>query len=199
SRLIIFEAIYDRLRGMLVERTKRLQVGPTDKDDVGPVINEPQLTRLLNAVEQARKRGAVILTGGHRLTDPAHRDGFYMAPTLIERVDPHDELSMTELFGPIACLYLVKDLAEAIALANNSPYGLTSCIHTRSLHRAMQFVQQVQAGVTFVNAGTFGSEPHMPFGGVKQSGNGTREPGTEALDVYSELKDVYINYDPLSV
>ena len=86
--------------------------------------------------------------------------------------------------------------AQALALANDSPYGLTACIHTRNLHRAIEFTQKVQAGVAVVNAGTFGSEPHMPFGGVKQSGNGSREPGTEALDVYANLKDVYISIDP---
>jgi aldehyde dehydrogenase (NAD+) len=196
SRIIIFEAIYDQVRNMLVERAKKLRVGSTDEDDFGPVINEEQLTCMLNAIERARKKGTVILTGGHRLTDPEHRDGFYMAPTLIENVDPHDEISTTELFGPIACLYRVKDFDEALALANDSPYGLTACIHTRSVHRAIQFTQKVQTGVAVVNAGTYGSEPHMPFGGMKQSGNGSREPGTEALDVYSNLKDVYISIDP---
>jgi aldehyde dehydrogenase (NAD+) len=106
---------------------------------------------------------------------------------------------VTELFGPIVCLYRAYDFEDALALANDSPYGLTACIHTRSIHRAMSFVQRVQAGVAVVNAGTFGSEPHMPFGGVKQSGNGTREPGTEALEVYSSLKDVYLSIDPEAV
>jgi acyl-CoA reductase-like NAD-dependent aldehyde dehydrogenase len=196
SRIIIFDVVYDQFRAMLVEGTKRLRVGPGDDDDLGPVINEEQLNNMLNALERARQKGVVILTGGHRLTDLAHRDGFYMAPTLIENVDPHDEISTTELFGPIACLYRVQDFAQALTLANDSPYGLTACIHTRSLHRAIQFSRKVQAGVAMVNAGTYGSEPHMPFGGVKQSGNGWREPGTEALDVYSELKDVYISIDP---
>ena len=85
---------------------------------------------------------------------------------------------------------------EALKLSNDSPYGLTACIHTRSIHRATEYTQKVQAGVAVVNAGTFGSEPHMPFGGLKQSGNGTREPGTEALDVYSDLKNIIINIDP---
>jgi len=199
SRIIIFDAIHGQFRNMLVERTKKLTVGPSDDDDFGPVINEEQLNCMIAAVERATQKGAVILTGGHRLSDPVHRDGFYMAPTLIENVDPHDEISTTELFGPIACLYRVKDFEEALALANDSPYGLTACIHTRSLHRAIQFAQKVQAGVAVVNAGTYGSEPHMPFGGLKQSGNGWREPGTEALDVYSELKDIYINIDPVQL
>ncbi|MBI2987275.1 MAG: aldehyde dehydrogenase [Deltaproteobacteria bacterium] len=196
SRIIVFAAVYDEFRDMIVERTKRLRAGPKNDDDLGPVINEEQLRAMLSCVERARQRGAVVLIGGHRLIDPEHRDGFYMAPTLIENADPNDELSKTELFGPIACLYRVKDFSAALAVANDSPYGLTACIHTRSLNRAIQFTQKVQAGVAVVNAGTYGSEPHMPFGGVKQSGNGWREPGTEALDVYSELKDVYISIDP---
>jgi acyl-CoA reductase-like NAD-dependent aldehyde dehydrogenase len=108
-------------------------------------------------------------------------------------------MSTTELFGPITTLYRVKDFNEALQLANHSPYGLTACIHTRNFNRAMEFSYRVQAGATVVNGGTYGSEPHMPFGGFKQSGNGTREPGTEALDVYSELKDIYLLVDPAQV
>jgi len=154
---------------------------------------------MLDTVEGARQKGAIILTGGHRLTDSAHRDGFYMAPTIIENVGPRDDISTIELFGPITCLYRVRDFAEALVLANDSPYGLTACIHTRNLHRAIQFTHKVQTGVAIVNAGTYGSEPHMPFGGLKQSGNGSREPGTEALDIYSNVKDVYININPHEV
>ena len=196
SRIIVFDAIYNEFRDMIVERAKKLKVGPEDDDDFGPVINEDQLRNMVQCVEQARQRGANVLTGGRRLVDPEHRPGFYMAPTIIENVKSDDEISKTELFGPIACLYRVKDFGEALALANDSPYGLTACIHTRSLDRAMEFTRKVQAGVAVVNAGTYGSEPHMPFGGVKQSGTGWREPGTEALDVYSDLKDVYISIDP---
>lgn len=196
SRILVFDAVYDQFRDRLVEGTRMLKVGPGDDDDLGPVINERQLDNMLGAVERARSKGAVILTGGHRLTDDAHADGFYMAPTLIENVHPHDEISTTELFGPITCLYRVRDFDEALRMANDSPYGLTACIHTRSIHRATEFTHKIQAGVAVVNGGTYGSEPHMPFGGLKQSGNGSREPGTEALDVYSEWKDIYINVDP---
>jgi acyl-CoA reductase-like NAD-dependent aldehyde dehydrogenase len=196
SRIIVFDSVYDRFRDMLAERTNQLKVGPGNDDDLGPVINEKQLNNMLATIEQAEKEGATVLTGGKRLTDDAHAGGFYMAPTLIENVEPEDDISTMELFGPIACLYRVSDFQEALQLANNSPYGLTACIHTRNFHRAMEFTRKVQAGVAVVNAGTFGSEPHMPFGGVKQSGNGTREPGTEALDVYSDLKNIIINIDP---
>ncbi len=199
SRIIIFDAVYDAFRDLLVTRTQSLRLGPGDEDDLGPVINERQLADMLAAVAQARAEGATILTGGHRLSGPEHAGGCYMAPTLIENVDPHAAISTRELFGPITCLYRVADFAEALRLANDSPYGLTACIHSRSVHRAIEFAQKVQAGVAVVNAGTFGSEPHMPFGGVKQSGNGSREPGTEALDVYSNLKDIYLCIDPQRV
>jgi aldehyde dehydrogenase (NAD+) len=196
SRLIVFDAVYERFRDRMVEATARLRVGPGDDDDLGPVINLRQLERMLGFVAEARREGARVLAGGGRLDGPAHRDGFYVAPTLVEGASPDAAISTTELFGPIACLYPASGFADALALANRSPYGLTACIHTRSVDRALEFSRRVQAGVTVVNAGTFGSEPHMPFGGVKQSGNGTREPGTEALDVYSELKDVYLVTEP---
>ena len=196
SRIIVFDAVYENLRNRLAERTRRLKVGPGNDDDLGPVINAEQLGNMLAAVERARQDGATVLTGGHRLTDPGHAAGYYMAPTIIENAAPDAEISVSELFGPVTCLYRVPGFDEALRLANRSSYGLTACIHTRSVHRALEFTRRVQAGVAVVNAGTFGSEPHMPFGGVKFSGNGTREPGTEALDVYSNLKNVILTFDP---
>src|SRR5439155_19714673 len=139
SRIIIFEGVYAQFRALLLQRTAQLKVGAGDQDDFGPVINGEQLHNMLRAIDHARQRGAAILAGGGRLTDTAHRRGYYMAPTLVETVDPEDELSTTELFGPVACLYAAKDFAAALALANQSPYGLTACIHTRSFHRAMEF------------------------------------------------------------
>lgn len=196
TRIIIFETIYERFREMLIQKTGQLKVGPNDDDDFGPVINEEQLLNMVKVVERAEKNGAVILTGGMRMMESEYRNGFYMSPTFIEEVDPHEEISTKELFGPIACLYRVSGFYEALKLANDSPYGLTACIHTRSIHRAMEFCQKIHTGVAVVNAATYGSEPHMPFGGTKVSGNGSREPGTEALDIYSELKDIYINILP---
>ena len=196
SRIIIFASIYDRFRDMLIDRTRQLKVGPDNEDDLGPVINEKQLNNMLTAIEQARSEGAAVLTGGNRMTDETHAGGFYLAPTIIEGADPRNRISTTELFGPVTCLYKANDFSEALQMANDSPYGLTACIHTRSIHRATEFTQKVQAGVAVVNGGTFGSEPHMPFGGLKQSGNGTREPGTEALDVYSDLKNIIMNVNP---
>jgi aldehyde dehydrogenase (NAD+) len=199
SRIIVFDSVYETFRRMLVEATEQLKVGTGDGDDYGPVINESQMTTMLSAVERARAEGAVVLTGGHRLTGPKYGDGYFVAPTLMEQAEPSGEISRTELFGPITCLYRVKDFEEAVALANDSPFGLTASIHTRSLNRAMSFVGRIQSGVAVVNGGTYGSEPHLPFGGLRQSGNGWREAGTQALDVYSDLKTVYINHNPSQV
>jgi aldehyde dehydrogenase (NAD+) len=196
SRIVVLDSVYEPFRSRLVALAETLKVGSGDDDDFGPVINAKQLTGMLAAVDHARAEGAVVLTGGERLSDPAHAEGFFMAPTLVENVAPDAVISATEIFGPVACLYRVRDYESALALANRSPYGLTACIHTRSMHRALDFTRRVQAGVAVVNAGTFGSEPHMPFGGVKQSGNGSREPGTEALDVYSNLKNIIMLFDP---
>lgn len=196
SRVIVFDSIYQQFKKLLLEKTAAQKVGPTDNDDFGPVINERQLNNMVKAVEIAKKEGAVVLHGGGRLTDRAHAQGFYMAPTVLENVDPEAAISQHELFGPITILYRVKNFEEALSLANDSVYGLTGCIHTKNFDRAMRFCDKIRTGVAVVNGGTYGSEPHMPFGGFKQSGNGTREPGTEALDVYSELKDIYFLTDP---
>lgn len=199
SRLIVFDSVYDRFKRMLLERIQTLRLGPTDEDDFGPVINEEQLRQMVAAVERARAAGLTVLVGGERLSDPEHRDGFYMAPTLIEGASATDEISQTELFGPISILYRVQSFDEAVALANASPFGLTASIHTANIHRAMTFLARIQSGVAVVNGPTYGSEPHMPFGGLRQSGNGFREAGVEALDVYSDWKTIYINHDPLNV
>src|SRR5215510_8180037 len=199
SRILVFDAVYDRFTSMLVEAATRLKVGTADTADYGPVINEQQMTSMLAAVARAKAAGAVVLTGGCRMTDPGLEDGYFVAPTIIEHVGPRDEITRSELFGPITCLYRAKDFEDAIALANDSPFGLTASIHTQNLNRAMTFLSRIQSGVAVVNGGMYGSEPHLPFGGLRQSGNGWREAGTQALDVYSDLKTVYINHNPNQV
>jgi aldehyde dehydrogenase (NAD+) len=199
SRVVVFDAVYDAFRQMLLDATSRLKVGSTDADDYGPVINEEQMRNMLAAVERARAAGASVIAGGCRLDGPGRDGGFFVAPTIVERAGPDDEISRSELFGPITCLYRVKGFDEAVQLANDSPFGLTASIHTRDINRAMTFLNRIQCGVAVVNGGTYGSEPHMPFGGLRQSGNGWREAGTQALDVYSDLKTIYINHDPANV
>ena len=194
SRLVVFDAVYDRFRDLLVERARALKVGPADDDDFGPVINEQQLESMLAAVGQAKAAGATVLTGGERLPRP----GFYIAPTIVE-AGSGDEISRTELFGPITTLHRVCDFEEAVAVANASPYGLTAAIWTASLHRGQEFIRRIVAGGVQVNGPTYGFDPHVPFGGERDSGTGWREPGTEALDVYSDWKTVYVTHDPEAV
>jgi aldehyde dehydrogenase (NAD+) len=199
SRIIVFDSVYDRFKAMLVGAARQLKVGAADTDDYGPVINEEQMRNMLASVDRAKAAGAVVLTGGQRLTGEAYGDGYFVAPTIVEQVGPNDEISRSELFGPITCLYRVRDFEEAVALANDSPFGLTASIHTQNINRAMTFLNRIQSGVAVVNGGTYGSEPHLPFGGLRQSGNGWREAGTPALDVYSDLKTIYINHNPQQV
>jgi aldehyde dehydrogenase (NAD+) len=195
SRIVVFDAVYDRVRELLVERAAAQRVGPTDDDDFGPVVNERQLDSMLAAVARARDAGATVVTGGTRLDRP----GFFIPPTIVEGAAVDSEISTTELFGPITTLHRVADFEEALAVANASPYGLTAAIWTGSIHRGQEFARRVQAGGVQVNGPTYGFEPHVPFGGVKDSGTGWREPGTEALDVYSDWKTVYVTHDPSAV
>jgi aldehyde dehydrogenase (NAD+) len=200
SRILVFDSVYDEFRGLLLERTAAQRVGTDDGDDYGAVINERQLENMLAVVERARSAGATVLAGGERLTGNGRDEGFFMAPTLIEPAEPAaDELATTELFGPIATIQRVAGFEDALEAANSSAYGLTAAIWTRSVHRGQVFVSRVVSGVASVNGPTYGSEPHMPFGGERHSGTGWREAGTEALDVYSDWKTVYLNHDPEAV
>ena len=187
SRIVVFDGVYEEFRERLLRAVEALEPDP--------VISEASLERMLAALESARREGAAVVSGGTRLDRP----GWYLSPTVVEGAAADAEISCTELFGPVTVLYRVRDLEEAISLVNSSPYGLTSAIHTASVHRAMRFAEKAQAGVVVVNGGTHGSEPHMPFGGVKQSGTGWREAGVEALDVYSDLKVVNVISDPVLV
>jgi aldehyde dehydrogenase (NAD+) len=184
SRLVVFADVADAFIERLVAETHRL--------DAQPVISEAAVDRIVVAVEAAVGRGARVLCGGERLDRP----GFHMAPTLVEGAGPSDELTCVELFGPVATLHRVGGFDEAVGLVNDSPYGLTAAIHTASLHRALAFAERAEAGVVVVNGGTHGSEPHMGFGGVKQSGTGWKEAGVEALDVYSDVRYVNLVADP---
>jgi acyl-CoA reductase-like NAD-dependent aldehyde dehydrogenase len=184
SRIVVFDAVYEAFRSRLVDAVAGV--------DSQPVVSRESMERILEAVSQARDAGATVLAGGARLGRP----GWHVEPTVVEDVAPDAEISRLELFGPVTLLYRVDGFDEAVALVNDSPYGLTAAIHTASIHRALRFAEQVQAGVVVVNAGTHGSEPHMGFGGVKDSGSGWREAGIESLDVYSDPKVVNLVIDP---
>ncbi len=185
SRIVVMEAVYLDFRERLLRAVAAL-------DPIGPVISEASMERILGAIDAAAASGAAVLAGGTRTGER----GWHVAPTLVEGVTADAPLSREELFGPVAVLYRVASFDDALTLVNDSPFGLTAAIHTTSVHRAMGFAERVRAGVVVVNAGTHGSEPHMGFGGVKQSGTGWKEAGVEALDVYSEMQYVNLVVDP---
>jgi acyl-CoA reductase-like NAD-dependent aldehyde dehydrogenase len=190
SRVIVFKNAYESFRDKLVAKAQSLKLGVSAGCDLGPVVNKRQQQNILASIETAKTEGGRILCGGSAPSDSELAKGYYIQPTVIDGLQPSAELSCREVFGPVVTLHPAEDLNEALSLANSSEYGLTAAIHTRNVDRAMWFAQRVRAGVANINLGTFGSEPHMPFGGFGNSGNGTREPGVEALDVYSELKNI---------
>jgi acyl-CoA reductase-like NAD-dependent aldehyde dehydrogenase len=184
SRIVVLDAVYEDFRRRLLEGVAGLEPQP--------VISRESMERIVEAVARAVVGGAVLLAGGNRV----ERAGWFVAPTVLEGVAAGADISRSELFGPVTILFRAGDLDDAIALVNDSPYGLTAAVHTASVHRALRFADRVQAGVVVVNAGTHGAEPHVGFGGVKDSGTGWREAGIEALDVYSDAKVVSLVVDP---
>ncbi len=191
SRIIIFDKIYDEFRHKLITKTKSLKLGVSTGCDVGPVISRSHRDFIISAIANAISQGGQLICGGVSVfDDPELNNGFYISPTLFEGIASNAELNRREIFGPVATLQKVSSMEQALDQANDSEYGLTAAIHTRNVDRALWFAHRIRSGVANVNFGTFGSEPHMPFGGFGISGNGTREPGVEALDVYSELKNI---------
>jgi len=190
SRIIVFKKNYDQFRDRLVEKAKSLKLGIYADSDLGPVISKRLHDSIIESLSNAKNQGGRILCGGGAPKDNDLSRGFYIQPTIIDGLGSEDDLSINEIFGPVVTLYVVDSMSEALELSNSTQYGLTAAIHTKSVDRAMWFAQRVRSGVVNINIGTYGSEPHMPFGGLGASGNGTREPGVEALDVYSELKNI---------
>lgn len=194
SRIIIFDRVYDEFRQAFLAKVRAVKVGSGPDDDCGPVISRPNLDRLLGQIGAAQSRGVKVIAGGHAVT--ALAPGYYLQPTVLEGASSDDEVSQVELFGPVTSLYRASDFNDAMRLANSTNYGLTGAIHTASVHRMQEFIARYRGGLVSINGPTYGAGPHMPFGGIKNSGNGFREPGTEALDVYSEWKTVVTNHSP---
>ncbi len=190
SRIIVFRTVYAAFRDQFVAKANSLKLGVVAGSDLGPVINRRQQQNILAAIAAAETQGGRVLCGGCAPTDKELAGGYYVRPTVIEGLPQTADLCCQEVFGPVTTLHAADSMEEALTMANATEYGLTASIHTRSVDRAMWFAQRVRAGVANVNMGTYGSEPHMPFGGFGASGNGTREPGVEALEVYSELKNI---------
>ncbi|MEN3038241.1 MAG: aldehyde dehydrogenase family protein [Candidatus Kryptonium sp.] len=196
SRLILHEAIYDQFIEMLVERVKKLKVGNglDESTEMGPIINEAQLNKIHEYVEIGKQEGAKLLIGGHRLTGGEYDKGWFYAPTIFVDVHPKMRIAQEEIFGPVLSVIKVKSFEEAIEVINDSSYGLSSSIYTRDVNKAFKAIRDIQAGITYINAPTIGAETHLPFGGVKQTGNGHREGGWTVFDFFTEIKTVYVDY-----
>lgn len=193
SRIIVFDSIYDEFKERFLSGVKNLKIGINENDNFGAIINQKRLEEILETVDHAVKAGATLLAGGKRFTDDERKTGFFLEPTVLENVASTDEISCEEIFGPVVIIYRVKDFDEALKLANDSPFGLTGSIHTKDMDRAQAFIGGYEGGVVRVNGPTHGSEPHMPFGGIKLSGNGWREPGVKAFDFYAEWQQITID------
>ncbi|MCI4357894.1 MAG: aldehyde dehydrogenase family protein [Thermoplasmata archaeon] len=195
SRVILHERIYDEFLGRLLERVRALKVGdPLDEStDMGPVASRDQETKVLGYVKTGLEEGGRLAAGGSKLAGPRYDRGFFVAPTVFEVVHG-SRLSKEEIFGPVLSVVKVPDFAEAIRVANDVDYGLSSSIYTRDISRALQAVDALEAGITYVNAPTIGAEVQLPFGGVKNTGNGGREAGSAAIEEFTEVKTVFIDY-----
>lgn len=196
SRLILHEKIYDKFMDMLVTRTKRLRLGDGLKaeTEVGPLVNEGQQKTVQSYVEIGQKEGAKLVAGGHVPKGAGLDGGWFHEPTIFAEVTPNMRIAKEEIFGPVLSVLRVKSLEEGINVLNDTIYGLSSSVYTRDVNKAFVAIRDIKAGITYINVPTIGAEAHMPFGGVKQTGNGHREGGWTVYDFYTEWKAVYVDY-----
>jgi aldehyde dehydrogenase (NAD+) len=196
SRVIVQDGAYGALQSKLVAAAERMRlgVGWDDDTDVGPVINKSALEKIHSYTEIGRDEGAKLLTGGEIASGNGLDNGFYYRPTVFGDVDAGMRIAQEEIFGPTTALIRVRDFDEAIRVSNGIKYGLSSSIYTRDVNQAFRAMRDLAAGITYINAGTIGAEVHLPFGGTKDTGNGHREAGQAALDVFTEWKSIYVDY-----
>lgn len=197
SRLILHKAIAGEFTERLKEKASQIRVGNglDDNTQMGPLINEDQLKTVAEYVRIGLEEdGAQLLLGGNPLTDGPYARGFFFSPTIFTGVRRHMRIAREEIFGPVVSILVVKDFEEAIETLNDTEYGLSSSIYTRDLNRAFKAVRDIEAGITYINVPTIGAEIQLPFGGVKNTGNGHRESGQVVLDTYTEWKSVYVDY-----
>ena len=196
SRLILHDKVYDKFMSMLVDRTKKLRLGDGLKPDteVGPCVNESQRKTVQSYVEIGLKEGAKLQAGGAIPSGDGLSNGWFYQPTIFDGVTAGMRIAKEEIFGPVLSIIRTKSLEEGINILNNSIYGLSSSIYTQNVNNAFKAIRDVKAGITYINAPTIGAEAHMPFGGVKQTGNGHREGGWTVYDFFSEWKTVYVDY-----
>jgi aldehyde dehydrogenase (NAD+) len=196
SRLILHEKIHGKFLEMLVERVSKLRLGDglLPSTEVGPCINEGQQETVAGYVRVGLEQGAKLLTGGTIPKGGALDGGWFYAPTVFSEVKPDHRIAKEEIFGPVLSVLKAGSLGEAVAILNDTIYGLSSSIYTANVNDAFRAIRDIKAGITYINAPTIGAEAHMPFGGVKQTGNGHREGGWTVYEFFSEWKTVYIDY-----
>jgi len=194
SRLILHTKVYDRFLEMLTERLAHFPVGdPLDPNTgMGPVASADQERKILEYIEVGKKE-AKLRYGGKKLTGGAYDRGFFLEPTIFE-TEHGTRISKEEIFGPVLSVIRVKDYAEAVRVANDVDYGLSSSIYTRDVNRAFTAIHDLEAGITYINAPTIGAEVQLPFGGIKNTGNGGREAGSVAIEEFTELKSVFVDF-----
>ncbi len=196
SRILVQKGVYREFTERLVERAQKLKVGNglDETVEMGPAINRAQLETDESYVEIGKGEGARLLCGGHRLSEGAYAHGWFHEPTVFGDVDAKMRIFQEEIFGPVVAVSPCDSFEQAIEMANNTAYGLSSAVYTRDVNRAFQAMRDLYAGITYINAPTIGAEVHLPFGGTKATGNGHREGGIGALDFYTEWKSVYVDY-----
>jgi aldehyde dehydrogenase (NAD+) len=196
SRLIVHAPVYDRFIGMLKTRAEQIRIGNglDEKNEMGPCVSEKQRESIHAYIDIGKKDGARLLTGGDFYTEGECRKGWFYRPTVFVDVKPNMRIAQEEIFGPVLSVLKAQDIDDAVRILNGTIYGLSSSIYTNDLRRAYRAIENIEAGITYVNAPTIGAECHLPFGGVKETGNGHREGGWTAYEVFTELKTVYIDY-----
>ncbi len=196
SRLILHEKIYDKFLEMLVERTSKLRLGDglLSNAEVGPIINESQRKNTQNYVKIGIGEGAKLVCGGNIATGEELKNGWFHEPTIFSEVKPNMRIATEEIFGPVLSVLKCNSLEDGITLLNKTIYGLSSSLYTKNINDAFKAIRDIQAGITYINVPTIGAEAHMPFGGVKQTGNGHREGGWTVYDFFTEWKAIYIDY-----
>jgi aldehyde dehydrogenase (NAD+) len=195
SRIILHEKIYPRFLDSFIAQVKKIKTGPPSDPAsyFGPVINASQLQRIHHYVQIAKKEGAKLVCGGRIDTEGVKKYGCFYKPTVFTHVLPSMRIAREEVFGPVTAIMKIKNYEEAIAVVNDCSYGLSSSIFTNDVNRAIQSIDLIESGITYINSSTIGAEAHLPFGGIKNTGNGHREGGSPALDIFSEWKTVYID------
>jgi len=196
SRVVVHESVYKTFLEEFVARARALRVGDglDPKTEMGPSVSEGQLQTVIKYVDIGLKEGAKLACGGHALTTGPYARGFFHEPTIFADVAPSMRIAQEEIFGPVVSVIPCRSFEEAVAIGNGVQYGLSASIYTRDMNRAFSAMRDMDTGIFYVNAPTIGAEVHLPFGGTKATGNGHREAGTAALDVFSEWKSVYVDF-----